>query len=71
MTVDSGVHLMIMQDSSSTEESEPMHDDSYAAELAKLRERSRARIATARESQLLHVAVICCLPVVSFCTYPQ
>jgi len=40
-----------MQDSSSAEDSEPLHDDSYAAELAKLRERSRARIATARESQ--------------------
>ena len=39
-----------MQDSSSAEDNEPLHDDSYAAELAQLRERSLARIATARES---------------------
>ena len=43
------------QDSSSADDSEPTHDDSYTAELEKLRERSRARIATARESMYWHI----------------
>jgi len=63
---------MIMQDSSSTEETDPLHDDSYVAELAKLRERSRARIATATESQcpvLLCYVVTSSLIVYKPCTF--
>jgi len=66
-----------VQDSSSAEDSEPLHDDSYAVELEKLRERSRARIATARDSQCSMTSYIVCLLLCIkcywffFCTHPH
>jgi len=59
--------LCIIQDTNSAEDNEPAHDDSYAAELAKLRERSRTRIDTARESEWLHAAWICLVLYISLC----
>lgn len=48
-----------MKDSSSADDSESIHEDSYTAELEKLRERSRARIATARESKFMSMSLGC------------